>query len=220
MCEASTSPCTKASQAAENTDMSASISPSLKVIGAFIGLAALLLANRIHAKQQTVSSSSPGPAVLRLIQSQKYNDAITQLEEVLERDPGNSEALTYMATANLYRSRNFFKAQTEFKEAFKAGGGATFFVTHSHEMFTTGDVVDYCRGWLHLRKNNVEFIPTDGSHGFKLQVNQITEFAINKLSKKAFHIKVGGKSQNFRGRSNTDLEPLLIIALYKSFNQT
>ncbi|HET8670588.1 MAG TPA: tetratricopeptide repeat protein [Candidatus Saccharimonadales bacterium] len=201
--------------------MTTSISRSLAAISASIGLAVLLLfAKATQANQQTVSSSSVGATVLNLIQSQKYNEAITQLEQILEREPGNSDALTYMATANLYWSRNFFKAQTDFKEAFKAGGGATFFVTHSHEMFTTSDVVDYCRGWLHLRKNTVEFSPTDGSHGFKLQVDQITEFAINKLSKKAFHIKAGGKSQNFRGRSNTDLEPILIVALFKNFKST
>lgn len=201
--------------------MTTSISRSLAAISASIGLAALLLfAKATQANQQTVSSSSVGATVLNLIQGQKYNEAITQLEQILEREPGNSDALTYMATTNLYMSRNFFKAQTDFKEAFKAGGGATFFVTHSHEMFTTSDVVDYCRGWLHLRKNTVEFSPTDGSHGFKLQVDQITEFAINKLSKKAFHIKAGGKSQNFRGRSNTDLEPILIVALFKNFKST
>ena len=200
--------------------MAANISRSLTAIGACIGVVAVLLVSAgVHANQQTVSSSSVGPAVLDLIYRQKYADAITQLEQVLEREPGNSEAVTYMATANLYRTRDFFKAQKEFKEAFKAGGGATFFVTHSHEMFTTADVVDYCRGWLHLRKNTVEFVPTDGSHGFKLQVKEIQEFKINRLSKKAFHVKTAGKSQNFRGRSNTDLEPLLIIALYKSFNQ-
>jgi hypothetical protein len=197
------------------------VSRSLTAISISVGLTALLLyATRIHGNQQTVSSSPVAPAVLDLIKSQKYNEAITQLEQILEREPANSEALTYMATANLYRNRDFFKAQTDFQEAFKAGGGATFFVTHSHEMLTTSDVVDYCRGWLHLRKNSVEFSPTEGSHGFKVEVNRVTEFAVNKLSKKAFHIKAGGKSQNFRGRSNTDLEPLLIVALYKNFKRT
>jgi tetratricopeptide (TPR) repeat protein len=178
----------------------------------------LLCATAIQGNQQTTSPSSVGPEVLDLIKSQRYNDAITQLEQMLEREPGNGEAITYLATANLYRDRDFFKARDEFQQAFKAGGGATFFVTHSHEMFTTSDVVDYCRGWLHLRKNSVEFSPTEGDHGFKVQVSQITEFAINKLSKRAFHIKAGGKSQNFRGRSNTDLESLLIVGLYKNFS--
>jgi tetratricopeptide (TPR) repeat protein len=201
--------------------MASRISCLLTAIGASIGLAAtLLLVRAVPASQQTISSPAIGTTVLNRIQSQKYDEAITQLEQILEREPTNSEALTFMATANLYRSGDFFKAQTEFKEAFKAGGGATFYVTHSHEMFTTSEVVDYCRGWLHLRKNSVEFIPTEGSHGFKLEVDQITEFAINKLSKKAFHIKAGGKSQNFRGRSNTELESLLIVALYKHFKTT
>jgi hypothetical protein len=179
-----------------------------------IVLACLLLApSGVTTQQQTFSPAT----ALDLIKAQRYDEAITQLEQVLEREPQNTEALTYMVTANLYRTRNFFKAQGEFKEAFNAGGGATFFVNHSHEKFTTSDVVDYCRGWLHLRKNSVEFSPIDGTHGFRLQDDQITEFAINKLSKRAFHIKTGGKSQNFRGRSNTELEPLLIVALYKSF---
>ena len=85
------------------------------MFGASIGLAALLLATGSHANQQTGSSATVGPAVLDLIKNQKYDDAITRLEQILEREPGNSEALTYMATANLYRNRDFFKAQTEFK---------------------------------------------------------------------------------------------------------
>jgi tetratricopeptide (TPR) repeat protein len=183
-----------------------------------IGLLAFsLIAMGVHANRQGARQSSTGAAILDLIRRQKYNEAITRLEQVLEREPGNSEALTYLATANLYNNLDFTKALKEFEEAFKAGGGATFFVTHSHEMFTTGDVVDYCRGWLNLRKDGVEFVPTEGTHGFKSKFNQVEEFKRNRLSKKAFHIKVDRKSQNFRGRSNTELEPLLIIALYKSF---
>ena len=197
--------------------MANGLSCSLLAIAVSIGLTALLVSGHpLDSNQQKVSSSVE-PVVLELIKNQKYDEAITHLEQVLERDPENTEAITYMATANLYQSRNFFKARDDFHKAFSAGGGATFFVTHSHEVFTTSDVVDYCRGWLHLRKNSVEFSPVDGNHGFKVQVDQITEFSINKLSKRAFHIKAVGKNQNFRGRSNTDFEPLLIVGLYKRF---
>lgn len=179
-----------------------------------------LLKQSAHTYAQTSSQSTTDPAILELIRRQQYNDAITRIEQVLEREPQNSEALTYMATANLYLNLRFLESQKEFEEAFKAGGGATFIVTHSHEMFTTGEVVDYCRGWLHLRKDGIEFLPSEGSHGFKLQFGQIQEFKRNRLSKKVFHIKAGEKTYNFRGRSNTELEPLLIIALHKSFTQT
>lgn len=159
-------------------------------------------------------------AILDLVYRQKYNEAITQLEQVLEKSPGNGEALTYLATANLYHDLDFTKAKNEFEEAFKAGGGATFFVTHSHESFSTGDVVDYCRGWLHLRADGIRFVPAEGTHGFALKYSEVEEFKTNRLSKKVFHIKVGKKNQNFRGRSNSEVEPLLIIALYKSFART
>jgi tetratricopeptide (TPR) repeat protein len=193
-------------------------SRSSAVIAIVIGLIiSSLFAKPAHISGQTVVQSSTNLTILDLIYRQKYDDAITRLEQVLESDPRNGEALTYLATANLYQTLNFTKARTEFEEAFKAGGGATFFVTHSHEALTTTDVVDYCRGWLHLRRDTVEFVPIEGSHGFKVNYNQVDEFKRNRLTKKAFHIKVGEKSQNFRGRSNSDLEALLIVALYRIF---
>jgi len=170
------------------------------------------------ARKQTAVRLSPSSA-LDLIYRQRYDNAINQLEQILEAEPRNAEAATYMATANLYQTKDFGRAQNEFEAAFKAGGGATFFVNHSHESLTTGDVVDYCRGWLHLRRGTIEFAPVDGSHGFKLNFDQVQEFKRNRLTKKIFHIKFGEKNQNFRGRTNTDVEALLIIALYNSFTR-
>jgi len=183
-----------------------SISNSLRA------LIAVLLAVAVAAAQSTTS-------ILDLIYRQKYDDAITRLEEVLEKDPKNAEALTYMATANLYLHQNFTTALEDFKSAFNAGGGATFFVTHSHEKFNTDYVADYCRGWLHLRKDGIEFVPSEGTHGFKISYGEVEEFKVNRLSKRAFHIKFNQKSQNFYTRSNTEFEPLLIIALHKSFTR-
>ncbi len=187
-------------------------------LSAFIVLVLCLLvfssfAHGVCAPGQATNQS----ALLNLIYGQKYDDAITRLEEVLERDPKNAEALTYLATANLYLHRNFTTALKDFNEAFRAGGGAVFVVTHSHEKFNTDYVADYCRGWLYLRKDGIEFVPVEGTHAFKLTYGQIEEFKINRLSKRAFHIKFNKKSQNFYTRSNTEFEPLLIIALHKSF---
>ena len=184
----------------------------------FIGLLPyLMLKHTVNASAQTTTQSAIDPVIQTLIHRQKYNEAITRLDQILEREPQNGEALTYMATANLYQNLEFTKAQREFEEAFKAGGGATFFVTHSHEEFTTDDIADYCRGFFHLRKERLEFVSVDGTHTIKVPFSELKEFKQNRLSRKAFHIKFGGKSQNFQGRSNTELEVLLIIALYKSF---
>jgi tetratricopeptide (TPR) repeat protein len=181
-------------------------------------LIAVLLATELLLGPAAAQSTT-NAAILDLIHRQKYNDAITKLEEILERDPKNAEALTYMATANLYLHLNFTTALEDFKDAFNAGGGATFFVTHSHEKFNTDYVADYCRGWLHLRKDGIEFVPSEGAHGFKLSYRDVEEFKVNRLSKRAFHIKFNQKSQNFYTRSNTEFEPLLIIALHKSFTR-
>lgn len=178
-----------------------------------------LVATAVQARGQSPDPPTPNQIALELIYRQKYNDAITRLEAILETEPGNHEALTYMATANLYQTRDFLNAQKEFEQAFKAGGGATFVVNHSHEMFSTGHIVDYCRGWLHLRRNTVEFVPLDSNHGFKVQFDQLKEFKRNRLSKKVFHIKFDEQSRNFRGRTNTELEPLLIVALYQNFKR-
>jgi len=176
------------------------------------------LPTRVDSRQSSTQSSTNATA-LSLIYRQKYNDAITRLEETLEREPGNLEAQTLMATANFYQSLDFGKAQKDFEEAFKAGGGATFFVSHSHEIVNSDDIVDYCRGWLHLRRDSIEFVPIEGSHGFKVTFGQVEEFKRNRLTKRIFHIKFDGKSQNFRGRSNTETEALLIVALYNRFTR-
>jgi tetratricopeptide (TPR) repeat protein len=161
--------------------------------------------------------SAPVDVALDLIRRQRYADAITRLERILESNPNNGEALTYLATANMYNDLNFTKAKKEFDEAFKAGGGATFFVSHSHEKLSTDEIVDYCRGWLQLRRDSVEFVPNEGTHGFKLKFSEILEFKQNRFSKTVFHIKDREKNRNFRGRSASELEPLLILAVYKSF---
>ena len=188
---------------------------AISLLGFWLVLNGVRVCQPVVAQAQNEDATFAG--IRSLIYRQKYDEAITRLERVLEKDPQNGEGLTYLVTAHLYQDLYFTRAQEGFKAAFKAGGGATFLVTHSHENFSTGDMVDYCRGWLHLRADGVEFVPIEGGHGFKSKYNELQEFKINRLSKRVFHIKVGEKNLNFRGRSNTETEPLLIVALYKSF---
>ena len=113
--------------------------------------------------------------------------------------------------------KDFLKAQKSFEEAFRAGGGASFFVSHSHEKIGGNDLVDYCRGWLHLRKSGVRFVPVEGEHGFEQAYSNITEVQRNRFAKTLFHIKYAEKSQNFRGRTGDESEALLVVALFKKF---
>jgi tetratricopeptide (TPR) repeat protein len=155
----------------------------------------------------------------RLIQQLRYNDAINKLEQYLETSPEDGEALAYFGAANLYADREFLKAQERFEHSFRAGGGASFFIFHSHESSMSGeDITDYCRGWLHLRHNRIEFVPEEGEHGFSATYAELTEFKQNRL-KTFFHIKRGSVNQNFRPRAGDERETLLILALYKKFSR-
>ncbi len=153
-----------------------------------------------------------------LIRQQRYNDAITRLEQALEARPSQPDALTFMGAAVLYSERDFVKAQKLFEQAFQAGGGAAFWVSHSHETFGSDELADYCRGWLFLRKDEVEFAPENSEHGFRRPLAAIKEFKQNRF-RRLFHIKDEDKTYNFRPRTGDENEVLLILILAKKFSR-
>lgn len=182
--------------------------------------AALLLAPQPPAPAPRPQRSAEVVAeAQKLIRQQRSADAINRLEQFLETAPEDAEALTYLAAAHLYAEHDYLKAQEMFVRAFRAGGGASFFVTHSHETMMSGeDTTNYCRGWLHLRRDSLQFVPDEGMHGFSVRYADIIEFKQNR-HKSFFHVKLGGANQNFRPRSADELETLLILALYKKFSR-
>lgn len=153
------------------------------------------------------------------IRDLKYQDAMVTLEELLEKRPNDPEALTLLGAANMYSTRDFVKSLTRFSESYDAGGGAVFWVSHSHENLGTSDLADYCRGWLYLRKGEVEFAPENTQHGFRLPYSAVSEFAQNRLLKRMFHIKDSTNTYNFRPRTGEESETILVIALYKKFSR-
>jgi tetratricopeptide (TPR) repeat protein len=158
-------------------------------------------------------------AALELIRQQRYNDALNILEQVLEATPAQPEALAYLGTVHLYAFHDFLKAQKLFEESFRAGGGATFWVSHSHENLGTGELADYCRGWLHLRKGELEFAPVNEEHGFRLANSEIKEFKQNRAVRRLFHVRSNKKTYDFRPRTGDTREIWLILILYKKFNR-
>ncbi|HJQ23821.1 MAG TPA: hypothetical protein VKA60_07875 [Blastocatellia bacterium] len=153
-----------------------------------------------------------------LLRQQRYNEAITRLEQALEARPADAQALAFMGAAVLYSERNFVKAQKLFEQSFAAGGGAAFWVSHSHEAFGSDELADYCRGWLLLRKGEVEFAPENSEHGFRLSLADIKEFKQNRF-RRLFHIKDNDKTYNFRPRTGDENEVLLILILAKKFSR-
>jgi tetratricopeptide (TPR) repeat protein len=152
------------------------------------------------------------------IRQQRYNDAITRLEQTLEERPAEPQALEFMGAAVLYSERNFTKAQKLFEQSFQAGGGAAFWVSHSHEALGSDELADYCRGWLFLRKGEVEFAPENSEHGFRLSLSDLKEFKQNRF-RRLFHLKDGDKTYNFRPRTGDENEVLLILILAKKFSR-
>ena len=151
-----------------------------------------------------------------MIAQRRYDDAISRLEQALDAKPGQPDALMFMGAAVLYSEMNPLKAQKLFEQSFQSGGGAAFYVGHSHEKLGTDEMSDYCRGWLYLRKGEVEFVAADSDHSFRLSYSEIKEMKQNRLSK-MFHIKDSNKTFNFRPRSGDEGEVLLTLALYKKF---
>ncbi|HKP86386.1 MAG TPA: hypothetical protein VJZ26_09830 [Blastocatellia bacterium] len=151
-----------------------------------------------------------------MIAERHYDNAITKLERALEANPNQPDALMFMGAAVLYGEKDVLKAKKLFEQSFQAGGGAALWVSHSHEKLGTDELADYCRGWLYLRKGEVQFVPADGDHGFRLSYSEIKEFKQNRLSK-LFHIKDSNKTFNFRPRSGDEGEVLLTLALYRKF---
>ena len=177
---------------------------------------ALLLVNYSPVQDSAAAKLALSRAQIRDL---KYEGAITTLEPLLEQNPRHPEALTLLAAANMYSTRDFVKSLKRFEEAYAASGGALFWVSHSHEKLGTSELADYCRGWLYLRKSEIEFLPENSEHGFHLPYSQIADFAQNKLIKRMFHITDSTKTYNFRPRTGEESETLLVIALYKKFSR-
>jgi hypothetical protein len=159
-------------------------------------------------------------AARELLRQQRYDTAVSRLEEFLETSPGHPEALSLMGVAYLYRPpRDFLKAKSLFEESFRAGGGATFWVHHSHEKLGDEFLADYCRGWLYLDKSGVRFTSAVPEHSFQLQYSGVKEFKQNRWGRRSlFHIKQASRNFNFRPRTGDEREVWLIVAMYKKFS--
>lgn len=155
-------------------------------------------------------------AVLGLIVQQKYDDALNRLEELEVRHPQDPEILTLQATARMYRDRDFLRAQKDFETALAKGGGATFLLNHSHEItkMATDEMADYCRGWLHLRRDGLRFVPLEEGHRLQLAYAQVVEIKQN-ANRKLFHLKLEKDNYNFLPRSRHEMEALLAIVMFK-----
>lgn len=185
----------------------------------FLGLILLIsfFSNAI-AIEQTNTTAMAG---LDLIRKQQYDNAINVLEQVLETKPNDTEAVAYMGAALLYSQLRIDNARKWYEKSLESGGQAIFWVNYTKETLFGGNIEDDSRGWLRLRKGEIEFSPVDGNslEILRFSPSQIKEIKQNRTSKRMFHIKSGGKTYNFRPRSGTEEETLLIIILYQKYTQ-
>jgi tetratricopeptide (TPR) repeat protein len=158
-------------------------------------------------------------AARELILERRYKDAITKLEEALETSPNHAEALSLLGAAYLYGDGDFIKAKKTFDASSRAGGGATFWVNHSHEKLGTSEPSDYCRGWFYVGKEGIEFAPEHGQHGFRLSYLGLKELKQNRLFKSQFHVNDGQKTFNFRPRTGDEGEVWLVVAMFKNLSK-
>lgn len=159
-------------------------------------------------------------AAKEFIRQHRYDQATNKLEEVLERSSNHAEALMYLGTVYLYKDLDHLKAMKWFENSLKLGGGAAFLVQHSHPTFGGNQLADYCRGWLILRGDEVEFTPDNGTHGFRESPADLKEFKQNRLQQSMFHIKRQDSNFNFHPFTGGEDEALLIMAMYKKLSRS
>ncbi len=185
----------------------------------FVALLTLFLL-AIPARAQS-SSSAPAlsaevQVAVRQIVSGQYKAAAAGLEQLLARTPGDKEAAIFLATARAYQEEDSMKAKEHFLEGIRRGDGVSFFVRHSHEItfFSEGDPNDYCRGWLHLRKDQLTFITESKAHDLQAPFSKISEFKM--IRKLIFQVRIGkDEKYNFAPRSKQASEALLAVVMYQ-----
>lgn len=176
----------------------------------------------VTAQTKPPAFSTAVAEAMTAIVNTRFDYAIEKLEQVLAATPGDTEALSLLATARAYKETDTMKAKQHFLDAIGKGGGASFIVSHSHEvsLMSMGDPNDYCRGWLHLRKGQVFFVADNGAHSFTMPAADIKEFKQNRMPK-LFHIEPRNEKQyaeknyNFAPRSRDDRETLLIVIMFQ-----
>lgn len=181
-----------------------------------------VLVVNLFSSSIVVGQTNPSTSTaLELIRKQRYNEAINALEQLLEVNPDNTEAIAYMGAAQLYSQLRIENAQKYYEKSLQSGGEAIFWVTYTKETLFGGNIEDDSRGWLHLRKGEIIFSPVEGDslEPVRFSPSQIKEIKQNRTSKRMFHIKSGDKTYNFRPRSGTEEETLLIIIFYQKYVQ-
>lgn len=174
------------------------------------------------AQTKSPTFSTAVSEAMTAIVNTRYDFAIEKLEHLIAATPGDTDAVTLLATARAYKETDSLKAKQHFEEALSKGGGASFVVSHSHEvsLMSMGDPNDYCRGWLHLRRGQVYFIADNGAHSFTMPAAAVKEFKQNRMPK-LFHIEPRDEKQfpqknyNFAPRSRDERETLLIVIMFQ-----
>lgn len=199
-----------------------------KIIG-LAQAAILLLGSMSFQVSECAAQAKPEPNKISpavadaktAIVNARYDQAIDKLEQELATTPDDLEAFSLLATARVYKERDFLKAKQYFEDAISKGGGVSFVVSHSHEIsaMSVGDPNDYCRGWLHMRKGEARFVADNGEHSVIIPFSDIAEFKQNRMPK-LFHIKFGkDKNYNFSPRSRDERESLLIVVMYQKLSR-
>lgn len=185
-----------------------------------LGLASLQVGDCVAQAGPNKDSQAVAAAKTAIVNA-RYDWAIDRLEQELATTPDDPEVLTFLATARAYKEPDVLKAKQYFEDAIGKGGGASFLVSHSHEIsaMSIGDPNDYCRGWLHLRKGEARFVADSGAHSVVIPFPDIVEFKQNRMSK-LFHIKFAkDKNYNFSPRSRDERETLLIVVMYQKLSR-
>jgi hypothetical protein len=144
----------------------------------------------------------------------RYSETAGKLEEIWEEDQSDPKVAEYLAMGYLYGEKSVEKAAPVMQKAIADGGQASFLVVHSHEHggFLHGDVISqFCTGRISIVPGKLIFVSDDQpEHNVTVFPADLTDFSVLGGAPGRIHIKAAGKTYNFRVKSETRKEAVLL----------
>ncbi|MEO0248175.1 MAG: hypothetical protein ABIN58_01275 [candidate division WOR-3 bacterium] len=123
-----------------------------------------------------------------------YSKALDEFNQAKELSPNSAEMLQYLGMTNLFL-KNWREASSSFQQALEIAGQLELAVYH-HHVWRQG-----CSGSLIIGKGFLQYKPSGGDHGFRVDLDQIEKAGISRYKEaEDLEVKWPDKTYSFQCR--------------------